>query len=139
MTEPIRSDLDEPTEALAARLISCIETGDTDGMAGCCHPDVTVWHNFDNLEVPLSTVAGSLSWLYRNVGDLSYSQVRRRALPDGYLQQHVVRGQAPGGELDLPACLIVEVRGGLISRMEEYLDTAALTVLRRPGQSTARS
>ena len=132
MTEPIQSDLDPDTEALAARLISCIETGNTDGMAECCHPDVMIWHNFDTLDVPLSSVAKNLSWLYRNVSDLSYSQVRRRPIPGGYVQQHVVRGRAPGGELELPACLIVEVDGGLISRMEEYLDTAALVVLRRP-------
>jgi ketosteroid isomerase-like protein len=127
----LTSDLDEATEALADRLVARIERGDAAGVVELCTSDVTVWHNDDGLEVPLSAVIPKLVWLQRHVGELRYDDIRRRALAGGYLQQHVLRGVAPGGELALPACLVVTVAGGRISRIEEYLDTGSLAVLRR--------
>jgi ketosteroid isomerase-like protein len=127
----LTSDLDEGTEALADSFMACIEGGDAAGIGGLCTSDVTVWHNDDGLEFPLSAVVPKLIWLHRRVAELRYDDIRRRVLAGGYLQQHVLRGLAPGGKLALAACLVVTVTGGRISRIEEYLDTGSLGVLRR--------
>jgi ketosteroid isomerase-like protein len=44
----------------------------------------------------------------------------------------VLRGTAPGGELALEAMMYVSVDDGRIRRLEEYLDTNQLGVLRAP-------
>lgn len=44
----------------------------------------------------------------------------------GYFQQHVLRGTAKNGELDLPAALRVDVADGQITRLEEYLDLSQI-------------
>ena len=107
---------------------------------GCyelCSKDVVIWHNDDNREVDLDHVARILSWLSTNVRELRYADVRRRAFAGGYVQQHVLTGIAPSGdELHLPACLVMQVSKGVVTRIEEYLDSAGVAVLRRrPDQS----
>lgn len=134
---PVVSDLDAATDRLAATMTACIEDGDTEGFAACCSDDVVIWHNNDGLEVPLSAVVPTLSWLHRNVSGLRYEDVRRRAVAGGYVQQHVLRGTAPGGELELPACLVVAVKDGLINRIDEYVDTGSLGVLQPTAAGSA--
>jgi ketosteroid isomerase-like protein len=127
----IDSDLDPATETLAADFIAGIVAGDAEAVAACCAPDVVIWHNNDNLEVPLDKVLPLLRWLYRHVGELAYADVRRQAVARGYVQRHVVRGikSSNGFKLELPACFVVEVRDGLIVRLDEYLDSAVITAL----------
>lgn len=51
-------------------------------------------------------------------------------MASGYIQQHVLRGTAPNGvEVAIPACLVVQLRDGLIARLDEYLDSAAVAPL----------
>jgi uncharacterized protein len=130
-TATTASDLDPATEKLASDFIAGIVAGDAEAVAACCAPDVVVWHNNDNLEVPLDKVLPILRWLYRNVSGLVYADVRRYAVAGGYVQQHVVRGtkSSNGYQLELPACLIVRVHNGLIVRLDEYLDSAVITAL----------
>lgn len=132
----VQSDLDPETETLATAFIAAIETGNIPRLYELCSKDVVIWHNNDNLEVDLDNVARILTWLHANVRDLRYADVRRRAFAGGYVQQHVLRGVAPSGdELRLPACLIMHVSDGLITRIEEYLDSAGVAVLQaRPAE-----
>jgi ketosteroid isomerase-like protein len=126
------SDLDPATEALASAFIAAIEQGNIARLYELCSTDVVIWHNDDNQEVPLDNVARILSWLSTNVRQLRYAEVRRRAFAGGYLQQHTLTGIAPSGDdLHVPACLVVQVSKGVITRIEEYLDSAGVQVLRR--------
>jgi ketosteroid isomerase-like protein len=127
----VQSDLDPQSEALAADFIAAIEQGNISRLYELCSNDVVIWHNDDNREVDLDRVARILSWLSTNVRGLRYAEIRRRAFAGGYLQQHVLTGVAPNGaELHLPACLIMHVSDGAITRIEEYLDSAGVAVLR---------
>jgi len=69
--------------------------------------------------------------------DRRYDEIRRVITPDGYIQQHVLRGTAPDGTaVEVPAVLRVYCDGERISRIEEYLDTAQTAALtRRPATS----
>ena len=50
---------------------------------------------------------------------------------DGVLQQHVLRGQLPGGaEVELHAAMYLQVRDGHITRIEEYLDSGKRAAIR---------
>jgi len=124
------SDLDDETEALAARVISCIEAGDLDALGECFGPDAVIWHNDDDLEVGFDRVRRVLGWLHRNVRDLRYTSVRRHATRAGYVQQHVVEAETLNGNtLYMPACLVIEVVDGHIHRLDEYLDSIRAQVL----------
>jgi len=124
------SDLDDETESLAARVIASIEGGDFDALASCFAPNAVIWHNDDDLEVGFERVRRVLGWLHQHVDNLHYTRVRRRATSGGYVQQHVVEGDVRDGEaLYMPACLIAEVTGGCIVRLDEYLDSARAQVL----------
>ncbi len=133
----VQSDLDPQTEALAADFIAAIEQGNVPRLYELCSKDVVIWHNDDDQEVDLDNVARILSWLSTNVRELRYAHIRRRAFSGGYIQQHVLSGIAPSGDdLHLPACLIMHVSNGLITRIEEYLDSAGVEVLRKPAAQT---
>ena len=71
----------------------------------------------------------TLKFVVRAVSDRRYEDVRRVVLDDGFVQQHVLRGDAPGGKLEIPAMMRVMVSDGLITRIEEYVDPAAANVL----------
>ncbi len=110
---------------------AAIEDGDFATLGSLLAEDLQVHANFLDTPNDRRTTLTVLRWLHANVRDLRYDVVRRDELPDGYVQQHVLRGVAPdGSELRVPACMIVTVRRGCISRIDEYLDSAHVRALR---------
>ena len=66
-----------------------------------------------------------LGWMARTLPAREYVVSHLDALPDGFVQQHVLRATLPNGATwELPACVIVRVRDGQIVRLDEYLDSA---------------
>jgi ketosteroid isomerase-like protein len=124
----------EPADlaSLADRFFAAIEAGDVATLRALYHPDAVVWHNVDQVDQPVEENLRVLGWLHQTVAGLRYTEVRRALLPDGFVQQHVLRGTAPGGELVVPAMLRFTVdTGGRVTRVEEYLDTRQVDVLRQ--------
>ena len=71
-----------------------------------------------------------LGWVTKNIAGLRYEEVRRHITPSGFVQQHVLRGNAPNGKaLEIPACILCTVVNGRITRLDEYLDSAQLGAL----------
>jgi ketosteroid isomerase-like protein len=122
----------QDTLELADRFFKAIEAGDITTLAELYSPEVKVWHNYDRSEQSRDENLKVLGWLTRHVPDIRYEEVRREVLPDGFLQQHVLRGTAPDGSaLEVPAILRIYCTGGTITRIEEYLDTAQVKALNR--------
>jgi ketosteroid isomerase-like protein len=120
---------------LGDRLFEAIASGDLGALREIYAPTVRVWHNFDRVEQSLEENLRVLDWVTKNVSGLRYEQVRRQPTQSGFVQQHVLRGTAAGGEpLEVAACLVCRVEGGRITRIEEYLDSAQLAPLLRPGR-----
>ena len=72
-----------------------------------------------------------LAWVTKNIAGLRYEEIRRHVTPAGFVQQHVLRGTAPNGKpLEVPACILCSVKDGRITRLDEYLDSAQIAVLR---------
>jgi len=119
---------DEPEVLeLADRFFAAINRNDADALRQIYTPDVTVWHNHDRKAQDLETNLKVLSWLHRNVQDKRYEEVRRTPTATGFVEQHVLRGTTANGKLlDVPACLVITVTEGRISRIEEYVDSADL-------------
>jgi ketosteroid isomerase-like protein len=115
---------------LADRFFTAIEAGDIATLTELYAPEVKVWHNYDQVEQGRDVNLKVLKWLTRHVPDMRYEEIRRELLPDGFLQQHILRGTAPDGSaLEVPAILRIYCTDGTITRIEEYLDTAQTKAL----------
>lgn len=111
--------------ALAERFVGAIERGDIEAVKGCYAADASIWHNFDNIDQTVEENLKVLGWVTRVLSDRKYNILRRIAIPGGFLQQHVLSGKLKNGApFSMPACLVVQVKDGRISRLEEYLDPA---------------
>jgi ketosteroid isomerase-like protein len=113
------------SEELIIRFFAALEAGDIDTLREIYAPDAVVWHNDDLVEQPVEENLKVLQGLHRAVSGLRYDIVRRVPAPDGVLQQHILRGCLRNGtEVELHAAMYLQVQGGHITRIEEYLDSA---------------
>ncbi|MEI7593451.1 MAG: nuclear transport factor 2 family protein [Actinomycetes bacterium] len=120
----------DATFNLADRMFRSIESGDFDQLAACYSPDIVVWTNVDEKELDQVESLHLVRWLCNNLDDLRYDVTRRVALPDGFIQEHVLRGTAPNGAtIAMPACVIATVTNDKITRIHEYLDPSGVASL----------
>ena len=80
----------------------------------------------------------TLAWVTRNLPGLSYTEIRRSATDDGFVQRHVlVATNRAGRRVEVPACIVATVHDGRITRLDEYLDSAAVAAM--VGEASERS
>ncbi len=120
---------------LAERFMGAIQAGDAEAVRACYAPDAKIWHNNDGLEQTVDQNLKVLSWIARKLPERHYRVLSREALKDGFLQQHVLEATLPDGTAwAMPACVVVRMKDGKVTRLDEYLDSAhsaALTALGR--------
>ncbi len=120
---------------LAERFVGAIQSGDTATVRACYAPDAKLWHNNDGVEQTVDQNMKVLDWFIRTLPDRQYRLVRREALPDGFMQQHVLEATLPDGtKWAMDACVVCRVKNGVITRLDEYLDSAKSAVLRNFGR-----
>lgn len=119
------------TLGLADRFFAAIEAGDVDVLRQLYDPEVEIWHNTDGVVQRLDDNLATLAWMGRNLPDLRYTAVRRTATADGFVQQHVlVATNRAGRRIEVPACIVTRIGDdGRISRLDEYLDSAAVAAI----------
>src|SRR4051812_36487170 len=116
--------------ALADRFISAVAAGDLETVRSIYAPDAVMWNNYSRTPQTVDENLRILGWMTKNLKDMRYEDVRCITTSEGYVEQHVLRGTGPSGkELELPACLIVQVSDGRVKKLEEYFDSAALSAL----------
>lgn len=112
---------------LAKAFFEAIEGDQLEKVRELYAPDVEVWHNVtdhaqsreENLKL-LANFAGRVS-------KRRYEVLSREFFPGGFVQRHRLHGELGSGQpLALHACLVVHVADGRISRLYEYLDSAAV-------------
>jgi ketosteroid isomerase-like protein len=116
--------------ALADRFFAAIEAGDMDAVAAFYDDRTVVWHNNDGIEQPTAANLATLGWIVANLTDRSYDEIRRQTTDTGFVQQHVMRCTNRRGErVEIPACIVATVDGEIITRIDEYLDSAVIPKL----------
>ena len=121
--------------AFAERFVGAIQTGDVPAVRACYAPGAKLWHNTDNIEQTVDANIKILEWFIRTLPDRNYRVLRREALKDGFLQQHVLEATLPDGtKWKMSACVVVKMENGLITRLDEYLDSAEAKALRSFGR-----
>ncbi len=114
---------------VAERLLAAITAGDEAAVRLVYAPDAQIWHNFDQVDQSVDDNVLTLHDLHRRAQGLQYTEIRRFVAPGGFVQQHVLVGEAKGGPLQMPAMIRFWVADGRITRLEEYLDTRQAMVL----------
>jgi hypothetical protein len=106
-------------------------TNDASLLRAVHEPDALTWHNVDGLSVSVDDSVRALAWLHARVPDLQLEDVSTTPTASGFVVRWTMTGTAPGGPLLLRSCVVVELSpAGKVSRAAEYLDSAALAVLR---------
>ena len=115
---------------IAERFFRAVENGDIEAIRSIYAPDARIWHNHDRKDQTVDENLRVLAWVAANLKNRRYRVQRRVAIPGGFLQQHVLEAETAGGSFSMPACIVVEIKDGHISRLEEYLDSAQAGHLR---------
>ena len=119
----------------ADKFVGAIQSGDVATVRACYAPDAKLWHNTDRIEQTVDQNMAVLDWFIRTLPDRNYRVVRREALSDGFLQQHVLEATLPDGTAwSMSACCVIRIENGLIVRLDEYLDSAEAKALRSFGR-----
>jgi hypothetical protein len=104
-------------------LFACLSRGDVAGARGCCTPDARVWHSFDGVALSLDQACAGWQLFVTTFPERSVVDVRRAAIPGGFVQQHllIVR-RTDGARRGWPICIVFKIREGRIASLEEYID-----------------
>lgn len=122
----------ESSTDVVIRFFAALEAGDIETVRSIYSPDALIWHNDDLLEQPVDDNLRVLAGLHKAVSGLRYEIVRRVPADDGVIQQHVLRGTLANGQpVELHAAMYLQVRDGHVTRIEEYLDSANRTTIRK--------
>lgn len=114
------------TTQLADRIFAAIKAGDAEAVGGIYADHVVIWHNTDGIEQTKEQNLRVLAWLIRSTTRREYRSIRRFEIDGGFVQQHDLHVELPdASSAVLPACVVVSVDGGRITRIDEYLDGAA--------------
>ena len=121
----------------ARRFVSALNKKDEATIREIYAPDAQIWHNFDGKHQTIDENMRGMYWMHKRLSGITYDVVNLVELPDGYLQEHVLRGKLPSGEdFAMPACVICKVKDGRVTSLREYLDlthTQPLTAQRSTG------
>jgi ketosteroid isomerase-like protein len=119
------------TLELARRFVRALNEKDEATIRQIYAPDARIWHNFDDRYQTLDENMRGMYWIHKRMSSIDYDVVSLVELPDGYIQEHVLRGKLPSGaDFAMPACVICKVKDGRVTSLREYLDltpTKALT------------
>jgi ketosteroid isomerase-like protein len=112
---------------LAERFFTAIEAGDIAAVKEIYAPGAAIWHNTDGIVQDRDDNARTLTWVTTNLQGMAYTEVRRSATDDGFVQQHVlVATNRAGARVEVPACIVVTIADGHITRLDEYIDSASV-------------
>ena len=122
------------------RFFAALEAGDIETVRAIYSPDAVVWHNDDLIEQSVEDNLKTLAGLHKVVSGLNYEITRRVVLPDGVLEQHILHGKLPdGSDAELHCAMWLEVSGGHVTRIEEYLDSGKRAPIKAAREALSRS
>lgn len=115
---------DSNPEQVAERFGAAIESLDVDRLRAIYADDVVIWHGATGQAMGPDENCAMLAKLFALVDDFHYENIQRHPIPGGIVQQHVATGRfADGTPLPrLNACMVIKVRDGLITRIDEYFN-----------------
>jgi ketosteroid isomerase-like protein len=119
---------------VAQRLFAAIEGGDADAVGALWDDDVLVWKSAEPQEQVKSRALRVIFWFMDATTERRYEILDRQFFDGGFVQQHVLHATGRnGGSISMRVCIVIKVgANGLISRIDEYFDPAAIAPLLDP-------
>ena len=111
-------------EAAANALGGAIHARSKDQILAIYADDMFVWHGNTARAMGKEENATLLGNLFAITSELEYTNIKRYPIDGGVVQQHRLVGKFTDGNPipSLEACLVIKVRDGLITSIEEYFD-----------------
>ncbi len=110
----------------AHAVFDAIEVRDYEKFASLFAPGAVTWRNFDHTDLPVTESAALIKAVMDVLKSTRYEERRYLAVSDGAIVQHTARSVTWDGqhvEVYVMARIYLN-NDGLISRIEEYVDTA---------------
>jgi ketosteroid isomerase-like protein len=116
---------------VADRLFAAIEAGDADTVAALWDDDVLVWKSAEPEDQAKKRALRVIFWFMDITTERRYEILDRQFFDGGFVQQHVLHATGSnGGLIAMRVCIVIKVgANGLISRIDEYFDPAAIVPL----------
>jgi ketosteroid isomerase-like protein len=116
---------------VAQRLFAAIEGGDADAVGALWDDDVLVWKSAEPQEQVKTRALRVIFWFMDATTERRYEILDRQFFDGGFVQQHVLHATGRnGGSISMRVCIVIKVgANGLISRIDEYFDPAAIAPL----------
>jgi ketosteroid isomerase-like protein len=116
---------------VAQRLFAAIEEGDADAVGALWDDDVLVWKSAEPQEQVKKRALRVIFWFMDTTTERRYEILDRQFFDGGFVQQHVLHAKGRnGGSISMRVCIVIKVgANGLISRIDEYFDPAAIAPL----------
>lgn len=132
------SAIDTRHRRLCHTLFDAIEQGDLATVAACYAPDMTLWFNVTGQEIGREENLAALARGYALHRRRTYDDRFIHTFDDGFMVQYTLTVVTHDGtKRALWACLVAEVRDGLITKLFEYLDSGRFAPPRRADHSAA--
>jgi ketosteroid isomerase-like protein len=116
---------------VAQRLFAAIERGDAATVEALWDDDVSVWKSAEPEDQGRNRALRVISWFINTTTERRYEILDRQFFDGGFVQQHVLHAAGRnGGSISMRVCIVIKVgANGLISRIDEYFDPAAIAPL----------
>lgn len=117
----------EEIDAMSRKVRAAYRARDPKAMADLYSPDAVVWHSNDAISMPIDRHIETFIHNSSGMAEFHYDDIRLDAIRGGYVQRHRSHGtMANGHAWEVHACVFYTVRGGRITRAEEYWDISPL-------------
>ena len=120
---------------VANQLFSAIENSDRTALERLWHDDILVWRPGARRDNDKPRALRVIDWFISVTTQRSYEILDRQMFGGqsgaGFVQQHVLHATGHAGQsISLRVCIVIKVgTDGLINRIDEYFDPAALAPL----------
>jgi ketosteroid isomerase-like protein len=124
---------DTEIRALAHRFFDALETRNLETVAALCRDDLAFWFNVTDRTASKAEVLAAQTSPMALQSRRSYDERQINTFRGGFVMQYtlVITG-ADGPRTALFPCVVAHCRDGLITRMDEYIDSGKF-----PGRATA--
>ena len=110
--------------SIARAMFDAFQAGDTDAARAILADDFTGSQN-GGPAMSRDVLLGFSGAVKAAVPDFRYEEIDCAATPDGFVEEHTVRGTLPDGEaINLRLCVVGTVESGKVTSLREYLDSA---------------
>jgi ketosteroid isomerase-like protein len=107
------------------RFFGSMQDCDTAIVRDCLTEDAIVWHNYDRIAMSVEDVVKAWEAMATNFAERGIADARCQQTPSGYVQQHLFVVRLKSGKRKVwPVCIVVQVRGEKIARIDEYIDVS---------------